>query len=63
MKSKYLNELLLVSRISYSLLNRANHMKVEAHMAPPPTPPSSHHSQFPTPNLSTVKINESYITK
>jgi hypothetical protein len=28
--------LLLVSRIIYSLLNRANHVKVEAHLAPPP---------------------------
>ena len=26
-----------------------------------PSPPS-HHSQFPTPNISSVKINESYIT-
>jgi hypothetical protein len=30
-----MNELLLVSRIIYPLLNKANHMKVEAHMAPP----------------------------
>lgn len=30
-----LNELLFVSRIIYSPLNKANHMKVEAHMAPP----------------------------
>jgi hypothetical protein len=30
-----MNELLLVSRIIYSLLNKANHVKVEAHMAPP----------------------------
>jgi len=30
-----MNELLLVSRIIYSLLNRANHVKVEAHLAPP----------------------------
>ena len=55
MKSKFLNGLLLVSRISYSILNRANHMKVESHMAPPS---HSHHSQFPTPNLSTVKIKK-----
>ena len=60
MKSKYLNELLFVSRIYYSLLNRANHVKLEAHMDPPPP---SHHSRFPTQNLSTVKINESYITE
>jgi hypothetical protein len=30
-----MDELLLVSRIIYPLLNKANHMKVEAHMAPP----------------------------
>jgi hypothetical protein len=30
-----MNELILVSRIIYPLLNKANHMKVEAHMAPP----------------------------
>jgi hypothetical protein len=37
MHAFYLIELLSVSRIvEYSLLNRANHVKVEAHMAPPP---------------------------
>jgi hypothetical protein len=30
-----MNDLLLVSRIIYPLLNKANHMKVESHMAPP----------------------------
>ena len=30
-----MKELLLVSRIIYPLLNKANHVKVEAHMAPP----------------------------
>ena len=30
-----MNELLLVSRIIYPLLNKANHVKVESHMAPP----------------------------
>ena len=30
-----MNELLLVSRIVYPLMNKENHMKVEAHMAPP----------------------------
>ena len=30
-----LNELLLISRTIYLLLNKANHVKVEAHMAPP----------------------------
>jgi hypothetical protein len=30
-----MKELFLVSRIIYPLLNKANHMKVEAHMAPP----------------------------
>jgi hypothetical protein len=30
-----MKELLLVSRIILPLLNKANHMKVEAHMAPP----------------------------
>ena len=29
-----LNELLLVSRLIYSLLNKSNHVKVEYHMAP-----------------------------
>ena len=33
-----MKELLLVSRIIHPLLNKANHMKVEAHMAPPPSP-------------------------
>ena len=30
-----MKELLLVSRIIYPLLNKANHVKVEAHMTPP----------------------------
>jgi hypothetical protein len=30
-----MKELLFVSRIIYPLLNKAKHMKVEAHMAPP----------------------------
>jgi hypothetical protein len=30
-----MNEILLVSRIIYPLLNKAKHVKVEAHMAPP----------------------------
>ena len=30
-----LNELLLVSKIIYSLLNKANHVNVEDHIAPP----------------------------
>jgi hypothetical protein len=30
-----MNDLLLVLRIIYCLLKRANHVKVEAHMAPP----------------------------
>ena len=30
-----MKDLLLVSRIIYPLLNKANHMMVEAHMAPP----------------------------
>ena len=30
-----MNEILLVSRIIYPLLNKANHVNVEAHMAPP----------------------------
>ena len=30
-----MNELLLVSRMIFPLLNKANHLKVEAHMAPP----------------------------
>jgi hypothetical protein len=38
------HELLLVSRIVNSLLNRGNHVKVEALIM---LPPPSHHSQFP----------------
>ena len=30
-----MNEILLVSRIIYPLLNKANHVNLEAHMAPP----------------------------
>ena len=30
-----MSELLLVSRIIYPLMKKDNHMKVEAHMAPP----------------------------
>ena len=30
-----MKELLLVSRITYSLMNRANHVKVEVHLVPP----------------------------
>jgi hypothetical protein len=30
-----MKEILLVSRIIYSLLKKANHVKVESHMAPP----------------------------
>ena len=33
-----MNELLLISRIIYPLLNKANHIKVEAHIPPPPSP-------------------------
>ena len=40
-----MKELLLVSRIICPLLNKANHLKVESHMAPP-LPPPSHHSQL-----------------
>jgi hypothetical protein len=35
------NDLLLVSRIIYPLLNKANHIKVEVHMAPPLPPLNS----------------------
>jgi hypothetical protein len=49
-----LNELLLVSRIIYSLLNKVNHVKVEYHMAPPPH--TLHITlNSPIPNLSIVK--------
>lgn len=34
-----LNELLFISRIKYSLPNKANHVKVEDHI--PPRPPTS----------------------
>ena len=46
-----IKELLLVSRIIYLLLNKANHVKVEAHMAPPLP---SHHSQF-IPKTQSIK--------
>jgi hypothetical protein len=50
------NDFLLVSKIIYSLLNKANHVKVEAHMAPlPPTPPPHISVNSPIPNLSTIK--------
>ena len=45
--------LLLVSRIIYPLLNKANHVKVESHMAPP-LPSPSHHSQL-IPKVQSIK--------
>ena len=36
-KDEYLNELLFILRINYSLLNMTNHVKVEALLAPPPS--------------------------
>ena len=33
-----MKEILLISRIIYPLLNKANHVKVEAHMDPPLPP-------------------------
>jgi hypothetical protein len=42
-----MNELLLVSRIIYSLLNKANHVKVEAHMHPSPPLTSLSISHYP----------------
>jgi hypothetical protein len=42
-----MNQLLLVSRIIYSLLNKANHVKVEAHMAPPLPLTSLSVTQYP----------------
>jgi hypothetical protein len=30
-----MKEILLVSRIIYPILNKANHMRVDSHMAPP----------------------------
>jgi hypothetical protein len=45
-----MKEILLVSRIMYPLLNKANHVKVEVHMAPPP----SHHSQL-IPKTQSIK--------
>jgi hypothetical protein len=51
------HELLLVSRIVHSLLNRGNHVKVEALIMPPPPPPPppSHHSQFPHTQFEIIK--------
>jgi hypothetical protein len=46
-----MKELLLVSRIIYPLQNEANHLKVEAHMAPPLP---SHPSQF-IPKTQSIK--------
>jgi hypothetical protein len=45
-----MKELLFVSRIIYPLLNKANHVKVEAHMAPP----------FPLTSLSIDPQNPIY---
>jgi hypothetical protein len=42
-----MNELLLVSRIIYPLLNKANHVKVEAHMSPPLPLTSLSFPQYP----------------
>ena len=49
-----LNELLLVSRITCSLLNKDNHVKVDTHMAPP-VPFTSLSVSQPIPNLSNRK--------
>jgi hypothetical protein len=54
-----MNELLLVLRIIYSLLNKANHVKVEAHMAPPPPPSQS--SQFPNTQYIKYKTRKNNI--
>ena len=54
-----MKELLSVSRIIYPLLNKANHVKLEAHMAPPSP---SHHSQvIPKTQSIKYKIIESNI--
>jgi hypothetical protein len=43
---EYLNEILLVSRIIFSLLNGANHVKIEDNSRfPPPTSLSIPHAQ------------------
>ena len=51
-----LNTLLLVLRLIYSLLNRANHAKVEAHMAPP-IPLTSFSISRPIPNICNTKLS------
>lgn len=45
------NELLFISRIIYSLLNKVDHVMVEAHMAPP----------FPLTSLSIPNQNPIYL--
>ena len=51
-----LNELLLVSRLIYSILSRANHMKVEAHMSHP-VPLTSLSTSRPILNLCNIKLS------
>jgi hypothetical protein len=46
-----MKEILLVSRIIYPILNKANHMRVDSHMAPPS---SSHHSEL-IPKTQSIK--------
>jgi hypothetical protein len=56
-KKEYLNELLLVSRIIYSLLNMANHMKVEAHFQAPKR--TTLNSPYP---IMHINLNKKYTT-
>jgi hypothetical protein len=51
---------LLVSRIIYPLLNKANHVKVEAHMAPPLPLTSLSIPQYP---IYKIENNESNIVR
>jgi hypothetical protein len=55
-----MNELLLVSRIIYPLLNKANHLKVESHIAPPLPLTSLSIPQYPIYKIENNRKQPSY---
>ena len=50
-----MNEILLVSRIIYPLMNKANHVKVQAHMDPPLPLTSLSISQYPIYKIENIR--------
>ena len=54
--STKLKEIILVPRLIYSMLNNANHVKVEAHMAPL-LPLTTLSISRPIPNLCNTKLS------